>query len=112
MLQTDISADSLAFDGGLAVTLNQKRAGTVNPVSVRNATSGPLTNRQIQALGGLSLAGAERNWSLDAADVGQAGVQPGDVIDDGTDRWTVQSADLATLGNRWRCVSRKQTQTA
>ena len=112
MLQTDISADSLAFDGGLAVTLNQKRAGTVNSVSVRNATSGPLTNRQIQALGGLGLAGAERNWSLDAADVGPAGVQPGDVIDDGTDRWTVQSADLASLGNRWRCVSRKQTQTA
>ncbi len=110
MFPSDISTDSLAFDGGSPVTLNQKRAGTVNLVSVRNATNGPLTNRQIQALGGLNLTGTERNWSLDAADVGPAGVQPGDVIDDGANRWTVASADLATLGNRWRCVStRKQT---
>ena len=110
MFPTDISADSLAFDGGLAVTLVQKRSGTINLVSVRNATSGPLTHRQIQALGGLNLAGTERNWSLDAADVGPAGVQPGDVIDDGSNRWTIASADLATLGNRWRCVTRMQAQ--
>ena len=109
MFQTDIATDSLAFDGGWPVTLNQKRAGTVNLVSVRNATNGPLTNRQIQALGDLGLTGTERNWSLDAADVGPAGVQPGDVIDDGANLWSVVSADLATLGNRWRCVSRKQT---
>jgi hypothetical protein len=109
MLPTDIAIDSLAFDGGLSVTLNQKRAGTINLVSVRNATSGPLTNRQIRGLGELNLTGTERNWSLDAADVGPAGIQPGDVIDDGADRWTVASADLATLGNRWRCVTRKQT---
>jgi len=109
MFPSDISTDSLTFDGGLAVTLNQKRAGTVNLISVRNATNGPLTNRQIQALGGLNLTGTERNWSLDAADVGPSGVQPGDVLDDGTNRWTVASADLATLGNRWRCVTRKQT---
>ena len=108
MFSTDIAADSLAFDGGLSVTLNQKRAGVVTPVSVRNATSGPLTNRQLEALGGVGIVGTERNWSLAASDVGLAGVQPGDVLDDGTNRWTVLSADLATLGNRWRCVTRRQ----
>ena len=30
MFPTDIATDSLAFDGGLAVTLNQRRSGTVN----------------------------------------------------------------------------------
>ncbi len=109
MFQTDIITDSLTFDGGLPVTLMQKRAGTVNLVSVRNATNGPLTNRQIQALGSVSLTGTERSWSLDAADVGPGGVQPGDVIDDGANRWAVATADLATLGNRWRCATRKQT---
>ena len=104
----DIAADSLAFDGGQSVTLNQKRAGTITPVSVRNATSGPLTNRQIEALGEMGIVGTERNWSLVASDVGPAGVQPGDVLDDGANRWTVLSADLATLGNRWRCVTRRQ----
>src|SRR5579862_2479820 len=108
MLPTDITNDSLAFDGGAAVTLLQKRAGTLNSVAVRNATSGPLANRQIEALGGVSLSGGERNWSLNAADVGPAGIQPGDVIDDGTNRRTILSADLATLANRWRCVARMQ----
>jgi len=108
MFSTDIAGDSLSFDVGQSVTLNQKRAGVVTPVSVRNATSGPLTNRQIEALGGVGIVGTERNWSLPAVDVGPAGVQPGDSVDDGTSRWTVVSADLATLGNRWRCVTRKQ----
>jgi hypothetical protein len=105
---SDIAADSLAFDEGQPITLNQNRAGTVTPVSVRNATSGPLTNRQIEALGSVGIVGTERNWSLAAGDVGPAGVQPGDVIDDGAHRWTVLSADLATLGSRWRCVTRRQ----
>src|SRR6478752_1707197 len=99
MFPSEITPDSLTFDGGLPVTLNQKRSGTVNLISIRNATNGPLTNRQVQALGSVNLTGTERNWSLDAADVGPAGVQPGDVIDDGTSRWTVATADLATLGN-------------
>jgi hypothetical protein len=107
---TDIAADSLVFDGGNSVTLLQKRAGTVNPVAVRNATSGPLTNRQLDSPGAPGLIGSERNWSLNAADVGPAGVQPGDVIDDGASRWTVLAADQATLGNRWRCVTRLQPQ--
>jgi hypothetical protein len=108
MQATDIAADALAFDGGASVTLNQKRAGTVTPVTVRNATSGPLTSRPRDALGAVGVVGTERQWSLNAADVGPAGVQPGDAIDDGTTRWTVLSADLATLGTRWRCVTRKQ----
>jgi len=108
MFSTDIAGDSLTFDGGQPVTLNQKRAGTVTPVSVRNATSSPLTTRQIEALGGVGIVGTERNWSLAASDVGSAGVQPGDVLDDGANRWTVVTADLATLGNRWRCVTRRQ----
>jgi hypothetical protein len=107
---TDIATDSLAFDGGTIVTLVQKRAGMGNPASVRNATSGPLTNRQLETLGAVGLVGSERNWSLNAADVGPAGVQPGDVIDDGANRWSVLTADLATLGNRWRCVTRLQPQ--
>jgi hypothetical protein len=108
MFSTDIAGDALTFDGGQSVTLNQKRAGVVTPVAVRNATSGPLTNRQIEALGGVGLVGSERNWSLPAVDVGAAGVQSGDFLDDGANRWTVLSADLATLGSRWRCVTRKQ----
>jgi hypothetical protein len=108
MFPTDIAPDSLGFDGGQTVTLNQKRAGAVTPVSVRNATSGPLSRRQKETIGGFGLIGGERNWSLSAADVGGSGVQPGDVIDDGTNRWTILSADLATLGNRWRCVTRQQ----
>jgi len=105
---TDIADDSLAFDGGVDVTLCQKRAGMVTPVAVRNATSGPLQRRTIEALSGVGISGAERQWSLPATDVGPAGVQPGDSIDDGTSRWTVVSADLATLGTRWRCVTRQQ----
>ena len=108
MLATDIAADSLSFDGGLTVTLNQKRAGVVTPVTVRNATASPVGRRQSESLGGVGLVGGERNWSLNAVDVGAAGVQPGDMIDDGTNHWTVLSADLATLGNRWRCVTRQQ----
>ncbi len=108
MFSTDIAADSLTFDGGQSVTLNQKRAGVVTPVAVRNATSGPLTNRQIEALGNVGLVGTERHWSLAAEDVGPAGVQPGDFLNDGANNWTILSADLATLGNRWRCVTRKQ----
>jgi hypothetical protein len=108
MFSTDIAPDALAFDGGASVTLIQKRAGTVTPVTVRSATSGPLTSRQREALGAVGVAGTERQWSLNAADVGSAGVQPGDAIDDGTSRWTVVSAELATLGTRWRCVTRKQ----
>ena len=108
MQSTDIAADSLIFDGGISVTLNQKRAGTVTPLAVRNATSGPLTSRQLEALGGVGVVGAGRQWSLNAADVGSAGVQPGDSIADGTSRWTVLSAELATLGTRWSCITRKQ----
>ncbi|MGE5192812.1 MAG: hypothetical protein ACM3U2_09935 [Deltaproteobacteria bacterium] len=108
MFSTDIAGDSLVFDGGIAVTLNQKRAGVVTPVTVRSAASGPLTSRQREALGAAGIVGTERQWSLNAADVGSAGVQPGDSIDDGTSRWTVLSAELATLGARWRCVTRKQ----
>ena len=108
---TDIAADSLAFDGGTIVTLLQKRAGMVNPVSVHNATNGPLTSRQLETGGAVGVVGSERNWSLNAADVGPAGVQPGDVIDDGaSNHWSVLAADLATLGNRWRCVTRLQPQ--
>ncbi len=108
MLPADIAADALAFDGGASVTLNQKRAGTVTAVTVRNATSGPLSSGQREALGAVGVVGTERQWSLNAADVGPAGVQPGDAIDDGASRWTVLSADLATLGTRWRCVTRRQ----
>ena len=108
MFPADIAGDSLTFDGGQSVTLNQKRAGVVTPVSVRNAMSSPLTNRQIEALGGVGLVGTERNWDLPAGDVGPAGVQPCDVIDDGATRWTILTADLATLGSRWRCVTRRQ----
>jgi hypothetical protein len=108
MLSTDIAGDSLLFDGGITITLNQKRAGTVTPVTVRNATSGPLTIEQRQSLGNVGLVGTERDWSLNASDVGAAGVQPGDFLDDGTARWTILSANLATLGARWRCVTRRQ----
>jgi hypothetical protein len=107
MLSSDISADSLAFDSGGSVTLLQKRSGAVNTITVRNATNGPLANRPIEALGGVGLVGTERNWSLNAADVGPAGVQPGDTIDDGTTRWTVLSAVQATLASRWRCMARQ-----
>ena len=108
MFPTDIAADALDFDGGVTVTLNQKRAGAVTPVTVNSAISGPLSCRQRESLSGFGLVGTERNWSLNAGDVGSAGVQPGDFIDDGTKRWTILSADLATLGNRWRCVTRQQ----
>jgi|SRR5579872_2728916 len=105
---TDIATDSAAFDGAIPVTLNQKRSGMVNAVSVSSATTGPLTNGQIEAAGGLELGGTERNFSLDALDVGPGGVQPGDTLDDGTNRWTILSATLATLGARWKCVARMQ----
>ena len=108
MLPSDIANDSLIFDGGIAITLRRKRAGMEDPVVVRNATCGPLSNRQVFALGRIALVGTERSWSLAAADVGPAGVQPGDVIDDGFNLWTILSADLATLASRWRCAARRQ----
>jgi hypothetical protein len=108
MNSTDIATDSLTFDGGLTVSLIQKRGGTQTTVTIRVATAGPLNREQRLALGSVGLAGGERYWSLNAADVGSAGVQPGDVIDDGTTRWTVIAASLATLNTRWRCATRQQ----
>lgn len=112
MIPADLVTDPLAFDGGQPVTLLQKRAGGVSALAVRNATSGPVTNRERQALGAVGLVGTERQWSLNAADVGPAGVVPGDCLDDGTSLWTILTADLATLGSRWRCVARRQPQTS
>ncbi|HEY3966806.1 MAG TPA: hypothetical protein VGM05_19745 [Planctomycetaceae bacterium] len=108
MLPTDLIPDSLVFDGGQPVTLLQKRAGTSCALPIQNATSGPLTYNQVEALGPLGLVGSERNWSLNATDVGPAGVLPGDFLDDGSNRWTILTASLATLGARWRCVARMQ----
>ena len=108
MLTSDLAPDPLLFDGGQTVTLLQKRAGTVNTVTVQNATFGPLSTRQVAALGALGLVGTERQWSLNAVDVGPAGVQPGDSLDDGVNRWTILTVSLATLGSRWRCVARMQ----
>jgi hypothetical protein len=108
MLSPDLTSDPLLFDGGQQVTLSQKRAGTMSTALVRNATSGPLTNQQIASLGGLNLLGTERRWSLNAPDVGPAGILPGDALDDGANRWTVLTATLATLNTRWRCIARLQ----
>jgi hypothetical protein len=108
MQPSDLLADPLLFDGGQPVTLLQKRAGTVSAVVVRNAISGPLSTRQLSAPGSLGLVGTERNWSLNAADVGPAGVRTGDCLDDGACRWTIVAVSLASFGSRWRCVARLQ----
>jgi hypothetical protein len=108
MPSPNLTPDPLIFDGGQLVTLFQKRAGTVITVTVRNATSGPLTNQQMASLGGLNLLGTERRWSLNADDVGPSGILPGDSLDDGANRWTILIATLATLSTRWRCIARLQ----
>ena len=108
MFTRDLQTDFALFDGGQTVSLLQRRAGTADSVTVRNATTGPLVARQFAALGELEITGAERSWSLNAADVGPAGVQPGDLIDDGVSRWLILQASQATLGARWRCITRQQ----
>jgi hypothetical protein len=101
-----IAPDILAFDGGLSVVLTQNRGGVAQQPKIRNVIQGPLTNRQINALGGIALTGKERNFSLNSVDVGKYGVEQGDIIDDGTNKWSVLMAELLTLGSRWRCAAR------
>jgi hypothetical protein len=105
MLTSDLQADGFLFDGGQTVTLLRRRPEGESTVTIRNATSGPVTTRLSEELG---LTVAERSWSLNALDVGSAGVQPGDVVDDGVQRWTMLRVALETMGTRWHCATRRQ----
>ncbi|MBS0265645.1 MAG: hypothetical protein JSS02_27180 [Planctomycetes bacterium] len=108
MDSSELAADVLTFDGGRTVTLLQKRAGLIETVTVRGALSSPQSTRQGTSATSLGLVGTTTRWSLNALDVGLAGVSPGDVIDDGTGRWTVLAAVLTGLGSRWRCLTQAQ----
>lgn len=105
-LQANIAADCGFFDGVQTVTLIQRRAGTTANRTVNNVTSGALSKRQLQALGGVALTGREKSWSLNVAEVGASGVEPGDTITDAASAINnILTAELATLGTRWKCVA-------
>ena len=105
--EDDIATDFLGFDGTIPVTLIQNRGGQKQSLPIRAANQSPLTYSQIQALSGVSLNGKERNWNINATDVGAGGVSPGDQIDDGTNLWSVLLVTLKTLGVRWVCTCRQ-----
>ena len=104
----DIAGDYAIFDGGETITLNQIRSDVRNPVTISNAIKQPLTRRQIQALGGVALHGDEQVWSFNNTQPVTLGVKAdNDTITDASDQtWTILSATLATIANRWDCVCR------
>lgn len=109
-LATDIANDCDEFDGIETVTLRQIRPGGSNAVSVASVTSGPLTRRQMLALGGsVDLDGDAKNFSLNVTDVGSDGVKRGDqIVKSDNTVWTVIDTELATLGTRWKCVCQQR----
>ena len=108
-LSDEIADDFLDFEGEpVPVTVEQIRpTGTVE-ATVRNATNGPLSRQQLAAMGG-GLVGKLRNWSLNAVDVGSAGIEVGDKLRPASgDVWKVVQSELKTLGTRWACVCQNQ----
>lgn len=106
-LANDIARDFALFDAGETVTLRQIRPAGVTTVTIENALGGAVKTRSVQALGGVSLFGTEGSWSLDAAQVGELGVVPGDVIVDASGRlWSVLETDPATVDARIVCTVR------
>ena len=92
-----------------SISISAARACPVrNPVTISNAIKQPLTRRQIQALGGVALHGDEQVWSFNNTQPVTLGVKAdNDTITDASDQtWTILSATLATIANRWDCVCR------
>jgi hypothetical protein len=106
-LASDITPDYALFDEGETVTLRQIRPQGVTVVSVENALGGADKTKALAALGGVALFGTEGTWSLDAAQCGELGVVPGDVIVDASgNAWSVLETDPATVETRIICAVR------
>lgn len=104
----DISADHAIFDFGETVTLTQIRSNGNSTATVLNAVNTPLVNSK-QGFGPVTVDGSERQWSLNATDVGAVGIQPQDRFTDAAgNAWRVLSAKLATGDARWMVDARKQ----
>lgn len=103
-----IAADYTIFDFGETVSLRQIRPEGVTTVSVSNAINGPLTRSQ--ASGGiLAIEGDDRSWSLNATQIGSAGVRVDDTFTDASgNRWRVVSCDLRSGDSRWFVTARKE----
>lgn len=106
-LANDIARDFALFDAGETVTLRQIRPQGVAVVTIENALGGATVTRAVEALGGVSLFGTEGSWSLDAEQLGELGIVPGDVIVDSSGRlWSVLETDPATVEARVICKAR------
>lgn len=106
----NIAGDYAYFDGGESVELRQIRADGATSVTVANAVNNPMSRAGL-TLAGVDIVGDERQWSLNATQIGSLGVQVSDTFTDAAgDVWRVISASLRTLDTRWLVVARKQVQ--
>lgn len=92
-------------DGLEAVTLN--RRGSSSNVSISGALQRAVSISEVAASDGQYTQGDVR-WHLPVADVAlTAPPRIGDsIVDAAGDYWAILTVQLATLSNRWRCVSR------
>ncbi len=100
----DPSTDFETITDGLeAVTLN--RRGSSADVSVTNALQRDVTTSEIAASDGQYTQGDVR-WHLPAAEVSATPKIGDNIVDAAGDYWAVLNVQLATLSNRWRCITR------
>ena len=103
-LAAAIADDMDLFDGLESVTLTHTVSGETDAVS--KALPRAVTTREAAASNGKYTA-SDVNWHLKASEVSSRPV-PGDTITDGDgDVWTVLDVQKATLGTRWRCITRQ-----
>src|SRR5438132_1646594 len=101
----DLTDDLAAIVDGLeVVTLHPSGSG--GATTVTRALRRALTELEQAASQGRYLAG-DVTWHLPASEVAAA-PRPGTaLVDAAGTRFTILSVDEASLGSRWRCVSRR-----
>jgi len=104
---SSIATDLAHLDSMGPVTLRQARANGLAERLCAFALAAPVA-RAARPHAGVALVGDEQVWSLDAAEVGPDGVEPGDEIIEASGLvWKVAGAELAALRTRWRCACRR-----
>lgn len=104
----DPSADYVIFDGAFAVQYTPA-GGT--PLAVAGVTSGPLTFKQVEALGDTYMADrVYQNFSLPAPNLANNRPAQGELIVAGGDNWRILLSEFkgSNLNIRWRCACIKE----